>query len=764
MRPEGWASWVLGGLFSVASLGSVGCGGPKEAGPPPPSTASSRAGPAAVPSASNLARIAELRRAEATRDGTAVTGDDLDARDPGVRRAAMRAFARQREPEHRGLMLRGLRDEDAETRMWAAYGLGEVCEGAREATVRALVAAAVAQPDDADPPRGAPPASTVTLGSSAAPVASAPTPAAAPGALAAITWSLGRCGTDSAEATLTAWLRIPGSAAAATRALGDVARVRKRLREETYVALLQRAEGDAEHPPDGRALYPLGQVAFLTPSVVERARAVASARLEDSGIDGAAAAAAVRTLARCGASAQRDVTAVIHRASLPLLARLAAVDSLVRFADAGQRALGRSLVEMVPGIETMLREATPPAALHVPLAVLTRLRRTREARAALQSLAELAPPADATPLQRRRTSLVRCRAAALLVERDYDDARLQGCDLSRKDDDEATEPWPDSLGARVRLDAVGVDAVRLAGPRLETWRAYARQGAPTLRAQAIRQLVAHEEVAQAPAILTEALRADAPGVVAAAAEVITDRPARAGAPDASVTSALLAYLGRGPTADQEALAAVVAALAALEHAPAKPGLMELCGSGWPTLRGAAETALARLAGPKGESPRCRATAPRAAPPELETVAVDPTTNRVIRLDTDVGPLRLSLDPTFAPWAVKRILSLVAHGHYDGLVVHRVEPGFVVQFGSPTGDGYGGVEGLAALPCETAPIPFGRYHVGVALAGRDTGSSQLFVTLAPQPRLTGAYAWVGTASGPWPQLVAGDRIERAVVAP
>ncbi|MEM9876967.1 MAG: hypothetical protein AAF928_18865, partial [Myxococcota bacterium] len=93
MRPEGWASWVLGGLFSVASLGSVGCGGPKEAGPPPPSTASSRAGPAAVPSASNLARIAELRRAEATRDGTAVTGDDLDARDPGVRRAAMRAFA-----------------------------------------------------------------------------------------------------------------------------------------------------------------------------------------------------------------------------------------------------------------------------------------------------------------------------------------------------------------------------------------------------------------------------------------------------------------------------------------------------------------------------------------------------------------------------------------------------------------------------------------------------------------------------------------------
>ena len=66
------------------------------------------------------------------------------------------------------------------------------------------------------------------------------------------------------------------------------------------------------------------------------------------------------------------------------------------------------------------------------------------------------------------------------------------------------------------------------------------------------------------------------------------------------------------------------------------------------------------------------------------------------------------------------------GYYDGMVVHRVDPGYVTQFGAPFGDGYGGPEGKASIPCETSPLPFAPLTVGIALSGRDTGSSQLFV--------------------------------------
>ncbi len=80
----------------------------------------------------------------------------------------------------------------------------------------------------------------------------------------------------------------------------------------------------------------------------------------------------------------------------------------------------------------------------------------------------------------------------------------------------------------------------------------------------------------------------------------------------------------------------------------------------------------------------------------------------------------------------------------------------MQFGDRGGDGYGGSGEL--LRCETSPVPFGALDVGVALAGRDTGSSQIFVTLARHPHLDGHYAWVGRASGDWDAVAEGDVIK------
>ena len=81
------------------------------------------------------------------------------------------------------------------------------------------------------------------------------------------------------------------------------------------------------------------------------------------------------------------------------------------------------------------------------------------------------------------------------------------------------------------------------------------------------------------------------------------------------------------------------------------------------------------------------------------------------------------------------LDLARRGFFDGLTFHRVVPGFVVQGGDPRGDGNGG-PGFA-LRDEIGERPYGRGVVGMALSGKDTGGSQLFVTLAPAPHLDGA---------------------------
>jgi len=105
-----------------------------------------------------------------------------------------------------------------------------------------------------------------------------------------------------------------------------------------------------------------------------------------------------------------------------------------------------------------------------------------------------------------------------------------------------------------------------------------------------------------------------------------------------------------------------------------------------------------------------------------------------------GTFEIHLDVVEAPLTTASFVRLAQRGFYDGLVFHRVEPGFVVQGGDPRGDGYGGPG--YALRDEISRRPFGRGAVGLALAGPDTGGSQFFITLSPQPHLDGRYPRFG----------------------
>ncbi|MEZ4254300.1 MAG: peptidylprolyl isomerase [Polyangiales bacterium] len=133
----------------------------------------------------------------------------------------------------------------------------------------------------------------------------------------------------------------------------------------------------------------------------------------------------------------------------------------------------------------------------------------------------------------------------------------------------------------------------------------------------------------------------------------------------------------------------------------------------------------------------------------------------VRLRTDRGEVVLALDADLAPVSVARLLALVDAHFYDGIQFHRVVPGFVVQAGDPGADGYGGPGW--SMRSEESDVPFERGTVGMALAGRDTGGSQFFVTHGREPHLDGAYPVVGRVVSGMDvvdRLEQGDRILQA----
>ena len=109
-----------------------------------------------------------------------------------------------------------------------------------------------------------------------------------------------------------------------------------------------------------------------------------------------------------------------------------------------------------------------------------------------------------------------------------------------------------------------------------------------------------------------------------------------------------------------------------------------------------------------------------------------------------GSVEIELLGPDAPLTVANFLRLVDRRFFDGSAWHRVVPGFVVQDGDPRGDGWGG----SGTPIRDE-INRHRYEkpvLGMALSGADTGTSQWFINLAPQPHLDGAYTIFGRVVG------------------
>jgi HEAT repeat protein/cyclophilin family peptidyl-prolyl cis-trans isomerase len=105
-----------------------------------------------------------------------------------------------------------------------------------------------------------------------------------------------------------------------------------------------------------------------------------------------------------------------------------------------------------------------------------------------------------------------------------------------------------------------------------------------------------------------------------------------------------------------------------------------------------------------------------------------------------GEIELELFGDDAIQTVANFINLAEAGFYNGLTFHRVVPNFVVQGGCPRGDGWG--DAGYYIRSEFNQHRYDEGYVGIATDGKDTGGSQFFITLSPQPHLNGRYTIFG----------------------
>lgn len=129
-------------------------------------------------------------------------------------------------------------------------------------------------------------------------------------------------------------------------------------------------------------------------------------------------------------------------------------------------------------------------------------------------------------------------------------------------------------------------------------------------------------------------------------------------------------------------------------------------------------------------------------------AEDPLEN-VVLLDLKGGRVTIALRPDLAPKHVERVKKLTREGFYNGIVFHRVIPGFMAQTGDPTGTGTGGSQ-YPDLPAEFSnSVGFDTGTVGAARSqDPNSANSQFFIDLAPAPFLNGKYTI-------WGQVIDGQ---------
>lgn len=142
------------------------------------------------------------------------------------------------------------------------------------------------------------------------------------------------------------------------------------------------------------------------------------------------------------------------------------------------------------------------------------------------------------------------------------------------------------------------------------------------------------------------------------------------------------------------------------------------------------------------------TATATPTPEPELELLDSSQHPEVTIEmSNGGIIKLELYPEIAPNTVNSFVSLVQQGFYDGLIFHRVIPGFMIQGGDPEGTGVGGpgysIKGEFTANGFENLLPHTRGVISMARSkSMDSAGSQFFIMHAVSPHLDQQYAGFG----------------------
>lgn len=615
----------------------------------------------------------------------------------------------------------------AEQRKWAAFGLGRHCQSLDvPATSALLVQAMSLWMAESEPP--------------------------GPALLNTAAWALGSCGDRNSEELLRPFLTPAAHARSRdlvfAGAFGLLALADRRgaLSERTQTLILDAAqqEGSAE------LLAPLGRMGRLSDAVGAHLLEVAGRFLTQG--DAKHRRSAIFALSGAGPSAAEPLAQVLLGHQYSTQERAAAAQALGLLGSAGQTELDRS-------ITTMLARGLPTShdhALWIPLiSALNELHQVKKATQELKNLAGLVLATginSAASAQQRRLIWLRCRAADLVADRAEKTRALLECD-------------PDQ-GRTFALAQLRVLArAEITGSRLVAFEAHLKSADPVISQAALRLLPTHPELTSKVSWILSALQTNVPGSKTLAAQLIYTYPAwitneENGELRAQLLTALQSIITQADL-PQETRASALLAGGALGALNLKSLIRGACEGADPLLYESARTALGLLGEKNISCPKTSATqnasSLQASKPNNKVNAVVAQQDQItIAIDSDLGELRLILDPNSAPEATKHILNKIESGFYDQQRVGFGRYGLTVQFGDRDEDGY---DETAApdLPFEVSPQSFPALSLGMSSFAPGAEDTQLFVTLSAMPQLFGSRILLGRAEGPWELLIWGDEL-------
>ncbi|GAB4457049.1 MAG: peptidylprolyl isomerase [Armatimonadaceae bacterium] len=142
------------------------------------------------------------------------------------------------------------------------------------------------------------------------------------------------------------------------------------------------------------------------------------------------------------------------------------------------------------------------------------------------------------------------------------------------------------------------------------------------------------------------------------------------------------------------------------------------------------------------------------------------THPIAVIETTKGTIKIKLYPEEAPKTVENFVKLAKKGFYNGLVFHRVEPGFVIQTGDPNGDGTGG-PGYTIKHEKNKVLKHNRGAVGMARSQElDSAGSQFYVVITkPAPHLNEGYTVFGqviSGQDVAEKIAIGDKMKKVTI--